>query len=104
MEPLVSILIPAYNAEKWIGDAIAPAEWLIRKMGSGAHMQTATWLVSRELTVAAGRWDTRLLGDDDGEYFCRVLLHATGIIFISMARSYYRSLGGNQLSEIGRSN
>ena len=32
-------------------------------------MQTATWLVSRELTEAAGPWDTRLLGDDDGEYF-----------------------------------
>ena len=32
-------------------------------------MQTGTWLVSRELADAAGAWDTRLLGDDDGEYF-----------------------------------
>ena len=36
-------------------------------------MQTATWLVSRELAEAAGPWDTRLLGDDDGEYFSRVI-------------------------------
>ena len=37
------------------------------KMGQNLHMQTATWLVSRELTEAAGPWDTRLSLDDDGE-------------------------------------
>ena len=52
----------------------SPLEWLICKMGDNVYMQTASWLVSRELTEAAGPWDTRLLGDDDGEYFCRVLL------------------------------
>ena len=67
-------------------------------------MQTANWLVSRELTEAAGPWDTRLLGDDDGEYFCRVLLQAAGIVFVTGAKSYYRSVGESQLSEIGRSN
>ena len=67
-------------------------------------MQTANWLVSRELTEAAGPWDTRLLGDDDGEYFCRVLLQAAGIVFVAGAKSYYRSVGESQLSEIGRSN
>ena len=53
---------------------LSPVEWLLRKMGENLHMQTATWLTSRELTEAAGPWDTRLLSDDDGEYFCRVLL------------------------------
>ncbi len=37
-------------------------------------MQNATWLVSRELAEAAGPWDTRLQYDQDGEYYCRVLL------------------------------
>jgi glycosyltransferase involved in cell wall biosynthesis len=83
---------------------LTPTEWLIRKMTHGAHMQTANWLVSRELTEAAGPWDTRLLGDDDGEYFCRVLLQAAGIVFVTGAKSYYRSVGESQLSEIGRSN
>ena len=46
---------------------LAPLEWLLLKMEHGVFMQTATWLVSRELTEAAGPWDTRLLGDDDGE-------------------------------------
>ena len=39
---------------------LSPVEWLLRKMGQNCHMQTATWLVSRELTEAAGPWDTRL--------------------------------------------
>src|SRR5438874_4076339 len=39
---------------------LSPTEWLFTKMQFNAHMQTATWLVSRELTEAAGPWDTRL--------------------------------------------
>ena len=52
---------------------LSPVEWLLRKLGQNLHMQTATWLVSRELTEAAGPWNTQLLGDDDGEYFYGVL-------------------------------
>ena len=81
---------------------LSPAEWLLRKMEHNLHMQTATWLVSRELTQAAGPWDTTLLGDDDGEYFCRVLLASGGVQFVPEARVYYRSTP-NSLSYIGRS-
>lgn len=82
---------------------LPPVEWLLRKMGQNLHMQTATWLVSRELTEAAGPWNTRLLGDDDGEYFCRVLLASDGTRFIPEARMFYRMSGPNSLSYIGRS-
>lgn len=79
-------------------------EWLLRKMSQNLHMQTATWLVSRELTDAAGPWNTKLLGDDDGEYFCRVLLASEGIRFIANAKVYYRTSGASSLSYVGRSN
>lgn len=82
---------------------LAPVEWLLRKMDLNLHMQTATWLVSRELTEAAGPWDTTLLGDDDGEYFCRVLLASEGVRFVPHARVYYRASGNASLSYIGRS-
>jgi O-antigen/teichoic acid export membrane protein/glycosyltransferase involved in cell wall biosynthesis len=82
---------------------LSPLEWLSRKMGQNAYMQTATWLVSRELTEAAGPWDTRLLGDDDGEYFCRVLLASDGVRFLPEARVYYRAPFPNTLSYIGQS-
>lgn len=82
---------------------LSPVEWLLCKMGQNAYMQTATWLVSRELTEAAGCWDTRLLGDDDGEYFCRVLLASDGTRFVPGAEVYYRAPWANTLSYIGDS-
>jgi glycosyltransferase involved in cell wall biosynthesis len=83
-------------------DDLSPLEWLARKMEHNLHMQTATWLVSRELTEAAGPWNTTLLVDDDGEYFCRVLLASDGVRFVPNARVYYRTVG-NSLSYIGLS-
>lgn len=82
---------------------LSPAEWLMRKMGQNLHMQTATWLVSRTLTEAAGPWDTRLLGDDDGEYFCRALLASDGVRFVADGKVFYRMSGAARLSYIGRS-
>jgi hypothetical protein len=66
-------------------------------------MQTATWLPSRELVEAAGQWDTRLLSDDDGEYFCRVLLASRGTRFVPEARVFYRLTPSSRLSFIGAS-
>ncbi len=83
---------------------LSPVEWLLRKLGQNVYMQTATWLVSRELTESAGPWDTLLLGDDDGEYFCRVLLASEGIRFVPEARVYYRAPWVGTLSYVGRSN
>lgn len=82
---------------------LTPAEWLLRKMSLNLHMQTATWLVSRELTEAAGPWNTKLLGDDDGEYFCRVLLASHGVRFVPGGRVYYRASGAGSLSYVGTS-
>jgi glycosyltransferase involved in cell wall biosynthesis len=83
---------------------LSPVEWLLRKMGQNLHMQTATWLTSRELADKAGRWDTRLLSDDDGEYFCRALLASTGTRFVPEARVFYRLSATSRLSQIGTSN
>ena len=83
---------------------LSPTEWLLRRMGQNLYMQTATWLVSRELTEAAGPWDTRLLGDDDNEYFCRILLASDGVRFVPDSKMYYRSFGNGGLGYIGLSN
>jgi glycosyltransferase involved in cell wall biosynthesis len=82
---------------------LSPVEWLIRKMGQNLHMQTATWLTGRELTNAAGAWDTRLFVDDDGEYFCRVLLASDGVRFVPDVKVFYRITSSSRLSYIGRS-
>ncbi len=82
---------------------LSPAEWLLRKMGENVYMQTGTWLVSRELTEAAGPWDTNLLGDDDGEYFCRVVMASELVQFVPEAKVYYRAPFPHGLSYLGRS-
>jgi glycosyltransferase involved in cell wall biosynthesis len=92
---------------RWVESSLwqdlSPVEWLLSKMGKNLYMQPATWLTSRELTEAAGQWDTRLLSDDDGEYFCRVLLQSEGTRFVPEARVFYRITRTNRLSHIGSS-
>lgn len=83
---------------------LTPMEWMLRKWEGNNHMQTATWLVSRELTEAAGPWDVRLMGDDDGEYFCRVLLASKGVRFVPETKVFYRITDSGRWSHIGRSN
>jgi glycosyltransferase involved in cell wall biosynthesis len=82
---------------------LSPVEWLRRKMALNLYMQTATWLVSRELTDAAGPWNTQLLSDDDAEYFCRALMASDGTRFSPQAKVFYRRPGASNLSHIGRS-
>lgn len=82
---------------------LSPAEWLRHKLGENLHMQTATWLTSRELAEAAGPWDTRLHFDDDGEYFCRVLLASEGTRFVPESKVFYRITTTKRVSHIGAS-
>jgi Glycosyl transferase family 2 len=82
---------------------LTPAEWLTRKIGQNLHMQPATWLVSRELTEVAGPWNTELRVDDDGEYFCRVLLQSRAVRFVPEAKVYYRATGSGSVSYMGLS-
>jgi hypothetical protein len=103
--PWASFMYRPYRA-RFVPSALwcdlSPVEWLLEKMGKNVFMQTSTWLVSRELTEAAGPWDVRLLGDDDGEYFCRVLLASDGVHFVPGDGVYYRTYGFNSLSYVGR--
>ena len=89
------------RSELW--EDLSPAEWLTRKLGLNLYMQTATWLVSRQLSEEAGPWDTRMLSDDDGEYFCRVLLLSDGTRFVPDAKVYYRGFRPNSLAFVGKS-
>jgi len=80
---------------------LSPLEWLLRKWEHNLHMQTATWLVSREVTVATGLWDTRLFRGNDGEYFFRAIMNSDGVHFVPDAKVFYRVSGFSSLSYIG---
>lgn len=68
-----------------------PIEFLQLAFEEGRMMHPAAWLAPRRLLEAAGPWDETLSLNDDGEYFARVMLRASGIRFCAGARSYYRS-------------
>jgi glycosyltransferase involved in cell wall biosynthesis len=87
-----------------VWEDLPPVEWLFRKLSENLHMQNATWLVSRELTEAAGPWDTSLHYDQDGEYFTRVLLASEGTRFVPETGIFYRMTSTNRISYIGNSN
>jgi glycosyltransferase involved in cell wall biosynthesis len=83
---------------------LSPVEWLLCKMEEGSFMQTATWLVSRELSETGGPWDPRLFYDDDGEYFCRIILASNVICFVAEAKVFYRRVAtGERVSHVGLS-
>lgn len=79
---------------------LSPVDWLTLKLSHNLHMQPANWLVSRELTEAAGPWNETLSHDDDGEYFSRVLTKSSGTHFVPWAKSYYRQVGFSSLSHV----
>jgi len=69
----------------------APVDFLVLAARTGAMMHPSSWLVPRAVADRAGPWDESLTLNDDGEYFCRVLLASAGLAFTPGARSYYRS-------------
>ncbi len=82
----------------------SPVDFLVLAGDTGAMMHPSAWLVPRAIADRAGPWNETLSLNDDGEYFCRVLLASTGIAFCAdpAARSYYRSgLPGNLSQQRG---
>lgn len=73
-------------------------DWLIDCWKKREMMPLHSWLVPRNIADQAGIWNENLSLNDDGEYFCRVILASKGIKFCNGARSHYRSGMINSLS------
>jgi glycosyltransferase involved in cell wall biosynthesis len=82
---------------------LRPVEWLRLKMERNTWMQPGSWLVSRELTEAAGPWDEQLPWDEEGEYFARVVIKSDGVKFIRSAKTFYRVTGPQSYGHVGTS-
>src|SRR5450432_3762028 len=82
---------------RFVDDAVFrdfPAvDFLVLAGDTGAMMHPSAWLVPRAVLDRAGPWDESLSLNDDGEFFCRVLLASAGLAFCADAgaRSFYRS-------------
>ncbi|RYX85803.1 glycosyltransferase family 2 protein [bacterium] len=60
---------------------------------------TGAWLVPSKLVNSTHGWDNRAGLNDDGEYFMRIILNSTGIIFCKEAIFYFRRDVPNSLSK-----
>lgn len=74
-------------------------DWLVLRLANPWMMPLSTWLVSRHLTHKAGPWDERLLRDQDGEYFCRLVSLCRFVKFVPEARFYYRKANSFSVSK-----
>lgn len=67
-----------------------PVEWLVLRLSNPGMMPPHSWLVSRPLTELAGPWDERLVRNQDGEYFTRVVSFSHLVKFAPNAFCFYR--------------
>jgi glycosyltransferase involved in cell wall biosynthesis len=70
-----------------------PAEFLINLWGGNGQsnfIQTNSWLVPKSVIDKSGGWREYRCPDDDGEFFARVLLASSGIVFVPGVFNYYR--------------
>jgi glycosyltransferase involved in cell wall biosynthesis len=58
--------------------------------GYGGMITIHSWLAPKKLIDKAGSWNEKLSLDDDGEFFCRVILASEGIKFSDRGFNYYR--------------
>jgi glycosyltransferase involved in cell wall biosynthesis len=72
-----------------------PLTWLQSSLAGGGMLQTACWLIPRQIAEAAGPWNEKLSLHDDGEYFTRVALQAREIHFVGGCHVAYRRVPGS---------
>lgn len=72
-------------------------QFLIRLYGGGligpiygGMIAVHAWLCPKAVIDKAGKWNEQLTIDDDGEFFCRVVLAAGEIVYSDEAVCYYR--------------
>ena len=69
---------------------MAPLDFLTARP-EGVMLQCGSILVPRTIIEKAGLWDERLILYNDTEFFTRVILASSGVLFTPGARLYYRS-------------
>jgi len=62
----------------------------------GGMITVHSWLCPKTVIDNAGKWNEELTTDDDGEFFCRVILAAGEILYSDKALCYYRKYKDNR--------
>jgi glycosyltransferase involved in cell wall biosynthesis len=92
-------LTPSAYEDSFLYETNNPVEFLINLYGGNNNrasmIQTNTWLVPADIIHKAGNWSEFYSPDDDGEFFCRVVLASSGIVYAPKCFNYYRKYNVN---------
>ncbi|MBB2144100.1 glycosyltransferase [Pedobacter sp. LMG 31464] len=99
--------LPSTHEEKYLYTTNNPVEFLINLWGGngngGSMIQPNAFLTPISVIKRAGPWNTSIspCPDEDGEYFCRIILASKGILYTEKALNYYRKFAvRNSLSSL----
>lgn len=88
--------------EPFMFSTCTPSDFLLNLYGANdafEMVQTSAWLTPRVLIENAGPWDESLSKDQDGEFFCRVVMGSRGICYEPNVINYYRKhINGTNIS------
>ncbi len=90
----VEKLLPLAEEKVFYQSNVDPFDFLMKLYGAPNHpsgmIALHSWLTPIELIKKAGFWNGNLTVNDDGEYFCRVVLASESIICTDETTCYYR--------------
>ncbi len=84
-----------------------PSQFLLNLYGANGRfemVQTSAWLTPRNVIDKAGIWNASLTKDQDGEFFCRVVMASKGVVYVPNVLNYYRKhvKGSNIANQVQR--
>ncbi len=75
-----------------------PTDWLVESWSGNGMGQTGIWLIPREVIKVTGEFDETLHLNQDGDYFSRVIMNCSRILFDDSVTVYYRKPKVNNVS------
>lgn len=75
-----------------------PLQYLLDSWSRLESAITVSWLTPRKLIEKVKGWDENLSKNDDGEFFARIVYHASELIYVPKSVAYYRVGNSSSLS------
>ncbi len=94
-------LLPVPEESFYLHDTHDTAGFFARLWGAYGKMhmvQTSAWLIPRALVEQAGMWNEKILLDQDGEFYARIVLSSTGIKVTNGINYYRKYIHGNNVA------
>ena len=87
------------SIDDWFEKIGNPVEFIIKLYGGytgiGRMIAVHAWLSPKSIIKRVGYWNESLTVDDDGEFFCRVVLESDCVAYTPFVSGYYRKYESN---------